>query len=291
MDIYNLDKVIVLGATGFIGRNIYNHLTEKNNLIVEGYSSKNCNLLDPSHVNELFNADNSKTTVIICSAIPRMKEDSWEAMLKNITIIYNLTSSVHTKDLRSVIFISSVDIYGNNLPGKPIDEDTMPNPIGFYGLSKYISERILQSFQKDFYPVTCLRMPGIYGPDDSYKSIIGKFINKALNRETIEIYGEGRVKRDYVDIRDIYKVTDFFVKNPYTGVVNVATGRSISIKDIVLVISSMVNIKVTVECLENKKDKQCDMVFNISRLKSVYKNMEFKSLEEGVRYYIDNVGI
>jgi len=240
-------------------------------------------------VNELFNADNSKTTVIICSAIPRMKEDSWEAMLKNITIIYNLTSSVHTRNLRSVVFISSTDIYGNNLPEKPIDEDTMPNPIGFYGLSKYIGERILQSFQKDFYPVTCLRMPGIYGPDDSYKSIIGKFINKALNRETIEIYGEGRVKRDYVDIRDICKVADFFVKNPYTGVVNVATGRSISIKDIVLVISSMVNIKVTVECLENKKDKQCDMVFNISRLKSVYKNMEFKSLEEGVRYYIDNV--
>ena len=138
LTVSQLKKVVVFGASGFIGGSIYRYLQRIKSLDLVGYSSVECNLLDPRRVVEILGSCGPETSVILCSAITRRVEDSWDAMLKNITMVHNFTSSIPRSGLRSILFMSSADVYGMPPQTLPICEDTKLNPHGCYGLSKLI---------------------------------------------------------------------------------------------------------------------------------------------------------
>ena len=289
MSVDKLKKVVVLGASGFIGDYVIQHLKQKNEFEIVGYSSKSCNLLDKSHVNEIFASNNSNTTVIICSAIPRSREDSWVAMIKNITMVYNFVSSIPNNGLRSIIFVSSTDIYGNDLSKTPINEDMVPKPKGFYALSKLIGEHIFQINTGCNCPVTCLRLPGVYGYGDGSMSVIGKFVKKLLNHEQVKIIGDGTVKRDYVEIGDLCRVVEHLVRQPYDGPINVATGKSTSIKDIVSIIADVIAVKADIKWLDDTNSTGFSLMFDTKRLKSLSPKIIFKDLKNGVKHYVEHI--
>lgn len=280
-------KVIVFGASGFIGANIFGHLKQKKDFDIVGYSSKNCNLLDQPQTAEVLASSNSKTTAILCSAISRSVEDSWDAMLKNITMVNNFVSSIPSSGLRSIIFLSSADIYGNALSKTLIDEGMVPEPKGFYALSKLTCEYIFRISGRCSYPVTCLRLPGIYGYGDGYKSVIGKFIKNLLDCKQIKIMGDGMAKRDYVEVGDLCRVVEHFVRQPYNGPINVATGKSVSIKDIAMIISDVVGVKASFKWLDDRNSARVDLMFDTKRLKSLCPTIRFKNLKNGVKHYIE----
>jgi len=284
-----LHNVIVLGASGFIGANMFRHLKRKKDFDVVGYSSKSCDLLNQSQVAEVLASSNSNTTIILCSAIPRSVEDSWNAMLKNITMVHNFVSSIPNDGLKSIIFTSSTDIYGNASSKTLINEDMLPKPRGFYALSKLIGEYILQINTGCSCPVTCLRLPGVYGYGDDSRSIIGKFIKKLLGHEQIEITGNGMTKRDYVEVDDLCRVVGHFVRQPYDGHINVATGKSTSIKDIVSIIADVIAVKADIKWLDDMNNAGFSLIFDTKRLKSLCPTIRFKDFENGIKHYVEQI--
>jgi len=280
-----IENVIIFGASGFVGSMIFEHLKEANTYEVFGYSSKDCDLLNPSHVAKALSIGTPKTSVVICSVIPPSIEDSWEVMLKNITMIHNVILSIPNNGLRSIILLSSIDIYGSIFPVTPIREDTVPRPDGFYGLSKLVCEHVLRFNKKIDFPVTCLRLPGIYGNGDGGRSIVGKFIQKLTKGEDIEIFGDGKVKRDYVEVGDLCAVVEQFIEKPYNGSINVATGKSVAIIDMVSVIADIIGTNASIKYSDKENKNNADIVLDTSLLKSLCPTLEFKSLEEGIRCY------
>lgn len=282
--------VIIFGASGFIGANIFRNLKRKEDFNVVGYSSKTCDLLNQSQVTEVLALSNLNTTVIMCSAIiPRSIEDSWDTMLKNIHMVHNLVSSIPDAGLRSIIFLSSVDIYGNVFSKIPINEDTLPKPKGFYALSKLASEHIFRINKRCNCPVAYLRLPGIYGYGDDYRSVIGKFIKKILANEQIEIIGDGTNTRDYVDVGDLCGIVEHLVRQPYDGPLNVATGKSTSIKDIVSIIADIIEVKPSIKWLDEMRNAGFSLVFDTKRLGLLCPTIRFKDLRSGVNHYIDQI--
>lgn len=282
--------VIVFGASGFIGSNIFRNLKQKKDLDVVGYSSKSCDLLNQSQVTEVLALSRLNTTVILCSAIiPRSIEDCWDTMLKNIHMVHNLVSSIPDAGLRSIIFLSSVDIYGNVLSKKPITEDTLPKPRGFYALSKLSSEHIFRINKRCNYPVAHLRLPGIYGYGDGYRSVIGKFIRKILSHEQIEIIGDGTVKRDYVEVGDLCRVVEHLVRRPYDGPLNIATGKSTSIKDIVSVVADVIGVKASIKWLDEMNNAGFSLIFDTKRLELLCPTIKLKDLKGGVNHYLGQI--
>lgn len=289
MAVEAIHNVIVLGASGFIGANIFRHLKRKKDFDIVGYSSKSCNLLNQSQVAEVLALSNSNTTIILCSGIPRSVEDSWDAMLKNITMVHNFVSSIPNNGLRSIIFLSSTDIYGNALSKTPINEDMVPRPKGFYALSKLACEYIFQINTRCNCPVTCLRLPGIYGYGDGSRSVIGKFIQKLLEHEQIEIIGDGTSKRDYVEVGDLCMVVEHLVRQPYNGPINVATGKSTSIKDIVSIIADVIGVNARIKWMEKMNSDRLCLAFDTKRLKSLCPTIRFKDMKNGVKHYIEQI--
>jgi nucleoside-diphosphate-sugar epimerase len=286
MTVVPLKKVVVFGSSGFIGGSIYNYLQGRDCGEVVGYSSADCDLLIRSDVTEILSSYGPDTSVVLCSAITRSIEDSWDVMLKNVAMIHNVTTAIPNSGLRSIILMSSVDVYGMPPKSLPVTEETGVNPIGYYGLSKIIGEALLKIKLASKCAIGILRIPGIYGAGDDFKSIIGKFIKKVVNHETILVLGEGSAKRDYVEIGDLCRVVEYFLLRRISGTVNIATGTSITINDLVTTIGELSEIGPVIEFVTRNNVPTGDLCFDTRRLKNLLNNFRFKDLESGIGEYL-----
>lgn len=252
-----------------------------------GYSSSECDLLDPSQAATALSDCNRETSIVLCSAIPRRREDSLAAMLKNIEMVHNLCAGIPAAGLRSVVFMSSVDVYGVHLGPGSINEETLVNPRSHYGLSKFASEMLLPIELPSQTPIGILRLPGIYGPRDRTQSVVGGFVDKLLCGESIKITGDGKAKRDYVQVGDLCQVVDHFLRQPFSGVVNIATGVSTAIIDIAMKASELLGKTPAVESVPSTAG-EFDLVFDTSKLMRLLPHMRFKDLEQGIVEYAEN---
>ena len=139
--------------------------------------------------------------------------------------------------------------------------DCVPN--GYYGLSKYVSESLIK-LQLSC-PISIIRIPGAYGSLDKNKSIVSHFLYKIINNKKITIYDKGIVLRDYVYINDIIKVIKYIIDLKSNITLNIATGKSIKLIDLVNTIEIILNKKSKINFLESGHT-QFDITFNIDKL-------------------------
>ena len=96
------------------------------------------------------------------------------------------------------------------------------------------------------------------------------------------------MKRDYVEVDDLCRVVQQFLRHPFPGVVNVATGKETTITDLVTTVGAVSGISFGLRFLPTQS-AQGDLVFDTGRLRSLYPDVRFKNLEQGIRGYIDGV--
>src|SRR5262249_28677905 len=110
-----------------------------------------------------------------------------------------------------LLFASSMTIYGNT-PVVPTPEDTPPDPVSYYAVTKYAAERYMHVTAKrralDFaFNVTSLRMFNVYGERQSlmnaYQGVFAIFIGNVLRNEPIKIHSDGQQSRDFVHVSDV----------------------------------------------------------------------------------------
>lgn len=283
-----MGKLVIFGASGFIGSRVSHWLRQENGCEVLSYSSGNCNLLDGAAVSRTLGTCDEDTTLVVCSAVTRCVEESWSAMLENITMIQNIVSNAPAGGLRSIIFLSSADVYGMPPETLPVREDTKFNPSGYYGLSKLICEQLLRFHPVCRLGVAILRLPAVYGIGDRSGSIVGNFARKILHGESIELHSGGLTKRDFVEVSDLCRVIAYFVEKPFSGAVNVATGESIAIKDLISIAAQVIGRAPNVRILPGT-DRKGDLIFDTGKLKSLYPGVTFVNIKEGIESYMHHL--
>jgi len=278
-----MNDIVIFGSTGFIGNNIYNFLIGEG-YNVKGFSSEACNLLDQSEIKKVFTLIKNDFNLIICSAITSSVDDSIESMFTNIQMIDNVAKEVSIEQVKIIIFFSSVDIYGSIKYTSRIDENTPQRSVGYYGLSKIVSERLLcHNIQK--IPVTVLRLPGIYGYGDNSRSIVGKFIKDGITKKEITITNDGNQLRDYVEIRDLCEIVSYFIAKPFNGPVNIVSGESIKIRKIADIVINKLDDNVAIKKVKTDSNSS-DFIFNNSLIRSIMPSFTFTDIKEGIDRYI-----
>ena len=176
----------------------------------------------------------------------------------------NVIGTLHLLELacqeqvRKVIFVSSGGtVYG--IPKEiPITESHPTDPVCAYGISKLVIEKYLNLYHKlhglDY---RILRLANPFGerqrPTGS-QGAVSVFLHKALRNETIEIWGDGTIIRDYVYVGDV--VDAFLRVASYTGgqrVLNIGTGEGKSLKDVIAAIESLLGRGVAYTLLPGRK--------------------------------------
>jgi nucleoside-diphosphate-sugar epimerase len=87
-------KIIILGASGFIGGYLLKNFSANISYDVKGYSSKECNLLSLKSVDRALSSTTPDDVIIMTSAITRQREDSFGAMIKNILMAENVSKFI-----------------------------------------------------------------------------------------------------------------------------------------------------------------------------------------------------
>jgi UDP-glucose 4-epimerase len=135
----------------------------------------------------------------------------------------------------SVIFLSSAAVYGQPA-SLPINELTPTQPLSPYGEHKCDCERLANQYRElHDLRISSLRIFSAYGPG-LQKQVLWDIYQKARAGNRILLQGDGTETRDFIYVDDVVNLLGKFVACPQLvrdfPIINIATGTSISIRDL-----------------------------------------------------------
>jgi len=193
----------------------------------------------------------------------------------NLTLLMDVLSNCRDKDI-TFNFVSSCFVYGNDvLDAKETD---CCNPTGFYSITKRSAEQLLISYCKTFdIKYRIFRIGNVYGLDPTItpgKNVLGYMIGLLKQHKDIKLFDDGDYKKDYMFVEDICRAIKFLIKKSETNqIYNVATGSSMSFKDILLTASDMVSSRSEFIPVPFPKEQEYlqvkNMTLNVDKLSSM----------------------
>ena len=112
----------------------------------------------------------------------------------------------HAEGFEHLVYASSSSVYGDKpMGGEGFKEDEPANdPVSLYAATKRACELMSQSYVNLYsFPQTGLRFFTVYGPWGRPDMAYFSFTQKILKGEAIEVYGDGKMARDFTYIDDI----------------------------------------------------------------------------------------
>lgn len=251
-----MKKVLVLGGNGFIGQNLCRYLSEQGEEVYSfDMALPKIKLDGVTYLEGDFFDDYTLQNVIrgmdviyhaICTLNPgNSNEKCILGYERDFVQTAKLCSWIITSNTRLIFLSSGGTVYGNQ-EIQPIKEDAVPVPINHYGNLKLCIENTIRTFNFQAKKnMLIARISNPYGPGQDYLKGVG-FIDAALKHaihgESIEVWGDGSVVRDYIYIDDLCKMLYALMK--YRGeevVFNLSSGTGTSQRDILDIINNIVS--------------------------------------------------
>lgn len=191
-------KILLTGATGFLGSHLVEKLTSQGHEIKATIrASSQTDFLNQYDV-ELFQASlfdsfslkdavsNSDVIIHAAGGGKVSSPDDYFSMNVNTTACLLESIKKYNPAIKRFVHVSSLSAHGPSQNGKKQNESMKPHPVSLYGKSKQIAEQLVNRYQHLF-PTTIIRPPAIYGPRDT--RLLALF--KAINRGILPIIGQG----------------------------------------------------------------------------------------------------
>jgi len=274
------DRVVVLGASGFLGRAIHAALTQAG-VDVIGHSSRTLDLTRPEALAELDSVLTPGTAVVLASALTPDRGQTPATFLANTTMATNLAAYLEGRRVGSLVYLGSDAVYG--FGDEPVTEDTPVAPTGYYALGKYAAERVMDcAARASSVPLLVLRVTGVYGPGDPHASYGPNAFARSVARDrSVRIFGAGEEERDHIFVADVAAVTVGLLRTGAEGVYNVATGQSRSFADVVKAIRDLVPYDVEMASVA-RKSPITHRRFDVTRLEGTLPDLRFTPLRDGL---------
>ncbi len=154
----------------------------------------------------------------------------------NLIHLMDVLNECKDKDIEFT-FISSWFVYGNTL--LPAKEDSPCNPKGFYSITKYAAELLIESFCKTFkIKYKIIRLGNVIGKSDDKiskkKNALQYLINEMKNNNPINLYNRGNFYRDFIHVDDVVDGIKFIMDHGNDGeIYNLSYGKPILFRDII----------------------------------------------------------
>lgn len=224
-------RLLILGGNGFIGSRLAKHFARLTGWKVEALGSRDCDLTDASCIAYLRQKITADTCILFCSTISRLREDSVKAFYKNVQMAENVAVALSACEYRSLIFCSSIDVYGRPPSENPISEQTSLNPAGYYGHAKLVSEYILEKELGYDRGLAILRLPGVYSLDETDPSALGVIFNNLKHNRPVRLSGGGRQVRTYLSVLELSEIAQDIFSRRWSGLVNLGSLKSYSLRE------------------------------------------------------------
>jgi len=300
-------KFLITGASGMLGKSLISQLKKKNYTFLAP-SSKELNLLNLSSIKKYLN--NKKPNYIIHLAgfvggIGANMNDPIKFLHSNMLMGMNLIDMAHKMKIKNFLNIGSSCIYPTKenrsmSESKLLSGDFEKTNEG-YALAKLSIIKFCEYVAKSKgYNYFSLIPCNIYGPNDNFDEKTGHVVSSLIHRiycakknnlKTVEIWGTGKSKREFIYVDDVSKAILKFLfnkkiikKNLYW--LNIGMGSDLSIKNLYLKISKLIGYKGSFVHNLNKPDGTARKLLNIKKAKNFGWTPKVK-LIDGLKKTID----
>ena len=273
-------RIVVLGASGFLGRALEIALARERFEVV-GHSSRTLDMTRPDAFAVLDPVMTPSTALVVASALTPDRGQTPATFLTNATMAANLATYLDGHRPGSIVYVGSDAVYG--FGEAPVTETAPVEPTGYYALSKYAAERVIDAAARAAsVPLLILRVTGVYGPGDPHASYGPNAFARSLARDrSVRVFGAGEEERDHVFVDDAAAVAVGLIRAGATGIYNVATGHSHTFADVVKTIRDLVPYEVQVTSAP-RKGPITHRRFDVARLTAALPGLRFTPLEAGL---------
>jgi len=131
-----------------------------------------------------------------------------------------------TNTIKRFIHISTDEVYGHRKKGKNMEVDPL-NPTNPYSASKASAEKLILSYKNTYnIPVNIIRPTNVFGPYQYPEKFIPIIIIKAINKQSLPVYGDGKQSRDWIYVEDLVRAIQLVLKNAKIGEIYNIAGRN-----------------------------------------------------------------
>jgi nucleoside-diphosphate-sugar epimerase len=301
------EAVIIVGASGFVGRNLVNRLAGRVGRLIAVTGSpaeipgadQTVRLADIEEIAPL-----PRVSVLVQLAAQRYDAKRFDLaqsdlLTGNVDIGNRVLRFCLARGISEVRLTSSVAVYPSSLDvlddSIPVDLNAAPNRNeAFYAWSKRYSE-IAAVLYQERYGINTLsfRLSNPYGPYDSIDPdkahVLPAFVIRALTAASaFEIKGNPLVERDFIYVQDVVDVLEqSLVFRGVNDQLNLCRGETTTLLDLARIILSVAGVDRPIHAADTVTYGVLARRSTNARLREIFGKQSFATLEQGLRPTID----
>jgi UDP-glucuronate 4-epimerase len=285
-------------------------LKKKRHAILAGsnrFTAHIANIEDAKKLESIYGGANADVIVhLAAQAGVRYSLENPEAYVRtNVDGTFNLLEIMRRKPPKHFLFASTSSVYGANREMPFRETDRADHPLTLYAATKKAGELMAHSYAHLFeIPTTAFRFFTVYGPWGRPDMALFKFVDATLKGKPIDVYGEGRMSRDFTYIDDLVEAIVRLVPlAPERGatsdandtlspaaphrVVNIAGGAPVELTKFVDAIEQKLGKKATRNLMPMQQGDVRDTFASADLLQKLTGYRPLTSIEEGVGKFVD----
>ena len=224
-------------------------------------------------------------------SVPRSVLEPLESHSSGATATLNLLEAARLAGARRFVFAASSSAYGDTDELPKHEEISVPNPLSPYAAGKLAGEHYVSVYAQTMgLDGISLRYFNIFGPrqdpSSPYSGVISLFARLMREGRRPTIYGDGSQTRDFTYVANVVRANLLALESEYPlggEVLNVGTGRRISLLDLVDAINEALGTKLEPEFRAPRAGDVRDSLASLDRIKAVLGFEPSVDFEEGLR--------
>lgn len=280
-------KILICGGRGMLGSACVREFEQAGYTAVLAPARDELDLSDVESVKEYF--DHHKPSYVILAAarvggIAANMSAPYEFLAENLTIQNNVIQSALDNKVEKLVFLGSSCIYPKEAPQPMKEEYLMTGPLEptneGYALAKIAGLRAVEYAAREYkLPWISLMPPNLYGKNDHFdltkshvmSALIKKFVDAvANNQETVEVWGTGKARREFMNVDDAAAAIRYFFETyNKPEFLNIGMGDDVSIYDLANTIKEVTGFKGELAWDTTKPDGMMRKCLDVSRMKEL----------------------
>ena len=311
----NNEKILVTGFAGFIGMHLCRSLLQDKFKVygidnINAYYEKSLKI---DRIKEIKDFSNFSYDIVDLEDLISLKEifekfkpdkvvnlaaqagvqfsivDPHSYIDSNVKGFMNILECCKEYKVKGLIYASSSSVYGGNKKVPFSENDNVDNPISIYAATKKSNE-LMANVYHNLYNLntTGLRFFTVYGPWGRPDMAYFIFTKKILNNDSIEIYDNGKVERDFTYIDDIIDgIRSSIKKNFSNEIFNLGNSKKEKVIDLIKIIEQKLDKKAKIKLMPIKPG---DVKITNADIEKSNKMLGFKpkiNIAQGINHFID----
>ncbi|MEI7596422.1 MAG: GDP-L-fucose synthase [Bacteroidota bacterium] len=280
-------KIYVAGHKGMVGSAIVRNLQQKGhtNIVYKEFSE--LDLTNQADVARFFEAEKPEYVFLAAAKVGGIHANNTyraQFIYENIQIQNNIIHQSYLNNVKKLLFLGSSCIYPKSCP-QPMKEEYLLTGIleptnEPYAIAKISGIKMCEAYRDQYNCNFISVMPtNLYGPNDNYdletSHVLPALIRKVheakvQNKPCVEVWGSGSPLREFMYVEDMAAACVYLMETyNEKQFVNIGTGDEISIKDLALLISDVVEFKGELKFDSSKPDGTLRKLLDVSYLEKL----------------------